>query len=147
MIYMRGIKFDDLLAIVDFLYRGEANIYQESLESFLAIAEELQMKGLMGKTDENMENTDLDQKYLPREIPDHDTSVNVPNKLYAGQTSSAKFLEDESDRTMAVSSSFTCNLEELEERVMSMMGKSENKLPKHNQRRADLCKVWKRGQE
>ena len=144
MIYMRGIKFDDLLAIVDFLYRGEANIYQESLESFLAIAEELQMKGLMGKTDENMENTDLDQKYLPREMPDHDRSVNVPNKLYAGQTSSAKFSED---KTVAVSGSFTCNLEELEERVLSMMGKSENKLPNHNQRRADLCKVWKRGQE
>ena len=51
MIYMRGIKFDDLLAIIDFLYYGEANVNQESLDSFLAIAEKLQLKGLMGKTD------------------------------------------------------------------------------------------------
>ena len=57
MIYMRGIKSDDLLAIVDFLYHGEASIYQDSLESFLAIAEELQLKGLMGQTDENVENS------------------------------------------------------------------------------------------
>ena len=35
---MRGVKSDDLLAIVDFLYRGEANIFQENLDSFLAIA-------------------------------------------------------------------------------------------------------------
>ena len=48
LIYMRGVKSEDLLAIVDFLYYGEANVYQENLDSFLAIAEELQLKGLMG---------------------------------------------------------------------------------------------------
>ena len=65
MIYMRGMKSDDLLAIVDFLYRGEANVLQENLNSFLSIAEELQLKGLMGRTDENLENTSVDQKHFP----------------------------------------------------------------------------------
>ena len=50
---MRGVKSDDLLAIIDFLYCGEANVYQENLDSFLAIAEELQLKGLMGKADKD----------------------------------------------------------------------------------------------
>ena len=45
LIYMRGMKSEDLSAIVDFLYRGEANVFQENLDSFLAIAEELQLKG------------------------------------------------------------------------------------------------------
>ena len=138
MVYMRGIKSDDLLAIVDFLYRGEVNVFQENLDSFLAVAEELQLKGLMGKTGEDVEN-DLDQKYT--KVPEHNTAANIPNKLYAGQTPNTKFSEDESDRTVAVSRSFTGNLEELEERVMSMMGKSENKLANHGQRRADVCKV------
>ena len=31
-----------------FLYLGVANIYQENLEVFLALAEELQLKGLTG---------------------------------------------------------------------------------------------------
>ena len=44
LIYMKGIKTDDLTSIVDFLYYGEANVYQENLESFLAIAEELQLR-------------------------------------------------------------------------------------------------------
>ena len=48
LIYMRGMKLEDLLAIVDFLYYGEANIYQENLDTFLTIAEELQLKGLYG---------------------------------------------------------------------------------------------------
>ena len=43
------MKFEDLVAIVDFLYYGEANIYQENLDTFLNIAEELQVKGLNGE--------------------------------------------------------------------------------------------------
>ena len=34
---------------MDFLYFGEANVYQENLNSFLAIAEELHLKGMTGK--------------------------------------------------------------------------------------------------
>ena len=46
LIYMRGIESGDLLAIVDFLYYGEAEIDQERLDSFLAVAEELKVTGL-----------------------------------------------------------------------------------------------------
>ena len=38
LLYMRGMKSEDLLAILDFLYCGETNVYQENLDSFLAIA-------------------------------------------------------------------------------------------------------------
>ena len=48
MIYMRGLKSKDLVAIVDFIYHGEANIYQEDLDGFLALAGDLQLKGLAG---------------------------------------------------------------------------------------------------
>ena len=47
-IYMRGVKSKDLVAIIDFLYCGEANVYQENMDSFLAIAEELKLKGSLG---------------------------------------------------------------------------------------------------
>ena len=57
LIFMRGVKSEVLLALLDFLYFGEANIFQEHLDSFLAIAEELQLKGLMGtNNDETMAN-------------------------------------------------------------------------------------------
>ena len=48
LIYMRGMKSEDLVAIMEFIYRGEANIYQQNLDTFLAIAEELKLKGLEG---------------------------------------------------------------------------------------------------
>ena len=65
LIYMRRMKSDDLLAIVDFLYCGETNVFQENLDSFLAITEELQLKGLMGKLDEQVEGFTIDDKSLP----------------------------------------------------------------------------------
>ena len=43
---MRGLKAKDLVAMVDFIYDGEAKIHQEDLEGFLTLAEELQLKGL-----------------------------------------------------------------------------------------------------
>ena len=46
MIYMRGIKSDNLVAMVDFLYFGETNVNQESLNAFLGLAEELKLLGL-----------------------------------------------------------------------------------------------------
>ena len=75
MIYMRGMKAKDLIAIVDFIYHGEANVYQEDLEGFLALAEELQLKGLAGS-----------QNKPEEEPPNHPTSkINkhvVPKKEY-----------------------------------------------------------------
>ena len=49
IVFMRGMKREDLDAIVDFLYYGEANVYQENLDTFLALAEELKLKGLSGE--------------------------------------------------------------------------------------------------
>ena len=55
MLYMRGLKSKDLVAIVDFMYHGEASIYQEDLNDFLALAEELQLKGLTGPNEAILE--------------------------------------------------------------------------------------------
>ena len=54
LIYMKGLKSNSLTAIIDFLYLGEANIFQEELESFLSLAEELQIKGLESRPEETV---------------------------------------------------------------------------------------------
>jgi hypothetical protein len=46
LLYLKGIKYEDILAVLNFMYHGEVNIAQEELNSFLAVAEELQVKGL-----------------------------------------------------------------------------------------------------
>ena len=49
---MKGMKSSSLTAIIDFLYVGEASVFQEELDSFLALAEELQLKGVVGNCEE-----------------------------------------------------------------------------------------------
>ena len=46
LLYLRGVRYEDLENIVDFMYHGEVNIAQEELNSFLAVAEDLKIKGL-----------------------------------------------------------------------------------------------------
>ena len=55
LIYMRGIKTRDLVSVVDFIYHGEANIFEEDLNDFLVIAEELDLKGLCNSTQSDKE--------------------------------------------------------------------------------------------
>ena len=64
MIYMRGLKAEALVAMVDFLYYGEANVNQESLEIFLGLAEELRLRGLTGSSAESKH-----EEFRSKEIP------------------------------------------------------------------------------
>ena len=46
LLYLKGVKYSDLLCVLNFMYHGEVNVAQEDLNSFLAVAEDLQVKGL-----------------------------------------------------------------------------------------------------
>ncbi|XP_039284599.1 longitudinals lacking protein, isoforms H/M/V isoform X4 [Nilaparvata lugens] len=46
IIILRDVKFPELKAMLDYMYRGEVNITQEQLGTFLKAAESLQIKGL-----------------------------------------------------------------------------------------------------
>ena len=46
LIYLRGVTFPDLEAVINFIYHGEVSVAQEDLNSFLRLAEDLQIKGL-----------------------------------------------------------------------------------------------------
>ena len=67
MIYMRGLKTKDLVAVVDFIYHGETNIYEEDLDGFLGLAEELQLKGLLGSNEVGKRRDNIFQNKENRE--------------------------------------------------------------------------------
>jgi len=46
LLYLKGVKFGDLQSVLNFMYHGEVNVAQDELNSFLAVAEELKVKGL-----------------------------------------------------------------------------------------------------
>ena len=86
IIYMRGLKAKDLVALMDFIYHGETNIYQEDLDGFIALAEELQLKGLNSSSDNEQKteakNTmnNCENKVAIRK--ERKTFRNIQNKVY-----------------------------------------------------------------
>jgi len=46
LLYLKSVKYSDLVSILNFMYHGEVNIAQEDLSSFLAVAQDLKVKGL-----------------------------------------------------------------------------------------------------
>ena len=51
---MRGLKSDVMLPLLDFLYLGKANLWQEKLDEFLSLAAELKLKGLGGEEEQQI---------------------------------------------------------------------------------------------
>ena len=48
LIYLSGVSSANLGFILDYIYNGEVNLYQEQLDSFLESSEKLEIEGLLG---------------------------------------------------------------------------------------------------
>ena len=151
LVYMRGIKSEDLVAILDFLYFGEANVYQENIDAFLAIAEELNLKGLTGNkenhepADENIHKlkpgrttstpkvsnlkTERLKRNYEKEIPPLDMDVKPTETAIAVQ-----------NQTITVN---ITNVQELDEKVKSLRVESQNSLPvgPNGSTKAHICTI------
>jgi len=146
LIYMRGLKSEDLMAMIDFLYFGEANVNQENLDSFLAVAEELQLKGLMGSSAEEetnkptmtkkTKNISQEKKYLQQEV-----LIPVPSS-FGDEPNSVDKLESSSplEGTSAVTDyTVAADLQDLDDKINSMIVFSENQIGRGE--KAKACKV------
>ncbi|XP_014295765.1 protein tramtrack, alpha isoform isoform X1 [Microplitis demolitor] len=67
VIIFRNVKFDDLAALVDFMYQGEVNVVQEQLASFLTTAELLAVQGLTDGTGKDNDSVTEEDVELPNE--------------------------------------------------------------------------------
>ena len=138
LIYLRGFQAQDLNAILDFLYFGEANVYQENLDSFLAIAEELRLKGLTGQTSSDLVE---EQENGSNPKPIHKTKE--PSPAYNNINDA-----DEASKVIAVSTKFSGDMQAIDEKVKSMMEKGQNMIQSGKQangtpmrKTAFICKV------
>ncbi|XP_012226231.1 protein bric-a-brac 2-like isoform X6 [Linepithema humile] len=67
VVIFRNVKFDDLAALVDFMYQGEVNVVQEQLASFLTTAELLAVQGLTDGTGKDNDCLVEDDIEIPNE--------------------------------------------------------------------------------
>ena len=158
LIYLKGFQSQDFVSILDFLYFGEASVFQEDLDSFLAIAEELKLKGLTGQTSKDLleqrENLDrietaakssdlfaeeLNLKGLTglhsmdlleeQEKPDRIETTTKSNDPFPECTTSKKDLTTSNNTKTSQSGQSGTNLQELDEKAKSMMERGQKLLP------------------
>merc|ERR1712129_468896 len=143
LIYMRGVKSEDLVAIVDFLYRGEANVYQENIEAFLQIAQELNLKGLTGTNPEEQNAVEelklSDSKKKPTRKNKSSNKSRIGDSSFNDESVlDQHYSETKEDvGTLVVQNNYPLlealtvgnitNIQDLEEQVKIMMTKSENR--------------------
>ena len=140
LVYMRGLEYENLLSMVDFLYRGEANVYQENLESFLAMANELQLKGLAKREEEEVES-------VPKKVSTRQRSNTTNNTLTTSKDKTTpQGLKEEDVTSGTTETALALNnfaggtdLQDLDQKVKSLMTFSESE--NATKPKARICKV------
>ena len=126
LIYMKGMKTEYMLALLDFMYHGEANIYVDNLDSFLILAEDLNLKGISGiaqgiQTRLNTSDQQKEVSTIKREMEttsDYSLTENVVQEKADDSENDDKRVVDLMDCKVSVGS------DELDEKIKSMMSLS-----------------------
>merc|ERR1712133_283687 len=72
LLYLKGVKYTDLQSVLNFMYHGEVNVAQEELNSFLAVAEDLRVKGLTQGNSSGDSKPKSEPKPPSRSLPSQD---------------------------------------------------------------------------
>ena len=147
LIYLRGFQSKIILSVLDFLYLGEANVYQEDFDSFLAIAEEIQLKGFSKQ--QTSEDLVQEQKEFRHPEPiQNDRDLPKQSASPCQDLKRKKNVASTAFTTVAIPNHSSTDLQALDEKVKSMMQKGLNMLPagKHpngtpKQKTSWICKV------
>jgi len=115
LLYLKGVKYRDLLSILNFMYMGEVNVAQEELNSFLAVAEDLRVKGLTQNNSDSSDHKQDQSKQVNRQkvsqggvsLPPQTkrprvTSPPAPSLAKSAATNWQKDTEDEIQEVAAV---------------------------------------------
>jgi hypothetical protein len=77
LIYLKGMRYTDLVAVLNFMYHGEVNVAQEELNTFLGIAEDLKIKGLSQNTTSKKEKDADNEEMVNRNVPKKNASPTI----------------------------------------------------------------------
>ena len=72
LIYMKGVKLEDMRALLDFIYLGQTKVGQENVQAFLRLGEEL---GVTGLSEEKLEEEEEEEERKDENTEQTDSSL------------------------------------------------------------------------
>jgi len=113
LLYLRGVKYDELVDMMDYIYKGEVNIVTEELNNFIALAQDLKVKGLTEEMHSNVElilnNSNPRIKYPHGEAETIDLSKSPPKSPEKRKTVTINSPKDEKFPTSTAKNEDGCS--------------------------------------
>jgi len=89
LLYLKGVKYQELQSVLCFMYQGEVNVAQDDLNSFLSVAEDLRVKGLTQNTkgtpnkpaEPSLDHPHKEPQHLSKTVPRHSDNTRDFNKI------------------------------------------------------------------
>ena len=77
-IYLRGVRDQDLKNIIEFMYVGEVSVGHHDLDSFLAVAQDLEIKGLTQDHSNDHVQAPVQDHHVEVPVQDHHVETHSP---------------------------------------------------------------------
>ena len=132
MLCLSGVNQEDLKNILDYVYNGEIQIYQDQLDQFLSIAQRFQLEGLMQGKEETSPEPDKFENAV---------ESSNDNKKFAPKVGMENDNHIKSQKIITVESVNFENIEELDHKINDMIEKVDGTM----RRRCIPCGKLSRG--
>ena len=117
MLCLVGVSSKEVNHVLDYIYNGQVQIHQDSLDIFLEVAQKFQLEGLIGQTPNEMSNDNLKAELKNNiEVPNFLNNIVMPNNTYDNEVMTNKKELSTALETALVSEMFS-NIGELDSRI------------------------------
>ena len=122
MLCLSGVSKGDLQNIMDFIYNGEIQIYQEDLDQFLNIAQRFKLDGLIQGKEENISTAENKHDlFVDKSFQEDDSNMVAVHEYVNDITKMSK-----KERIISVHSANFENIEELDQKIDEMMERQQD---------------------
>jgi len=127
LLYLSGINSTDLNFVLDYIYQGEVQLFQEQLDSFLNVAQMLKIEGLLSNEKEDKADT-IDQKTYPPEAEDLGLKTNLDNRRQTNKAFKRDHEQEESSQNVGVLTAIdSTDANEIKAKVRELIEKIDGK--------------------
>ena len=81
LLYLKGTRRREMENLLEFVYRGEVNVHAEDLQSFMKLANSLEVEGLVGDIEDSQENFVTESK--PKSAKNTNPLGGISSKRYS----------------------------------------------------------------
>jgi len=134
LIYLDGLSAPELNLVLDYIYQGEVQIYQENLDRFLEIAKKLKLDGLMA-TDEITKQEDAVPEDYIQHVEENEVATDFSQDLAVPSMVKAQKPATVKERSVKViSETFEASTSEVQSKFEELVTREED-----NSYRCTVC--------